>query len=325
MGWIDVIKDQFLDVIEYEDSSGKLIVNKFRRESGNNELKQGSKVIVREGQSAVFLRGGRLAEVLSPGTYSLTTENFPILSKLKAFPFLFTSPIIAELFFISTRLFADNKWATKNPVIKRDADFSMVRIRAYGKFTFQISDVAVFMREIFCVKGIVMTYDIIEFFSSIVIEAFSTAVGESQLPVLDLASEYRSLAEKVEKSVNQVSIPFGVQFTNILIENISLPDEVQKLIDEQSSLQLAKRDMNAYLQYQTAQAMRDSASQETGIAGLGIGFSLAHSLAQNVRNNVQLSDFGKEKVDRLRELKALLDEGILTQDEFEAAKKTILS
>ena len=168
MGFIHSVRDQFLDVIEYEDISHKLIVVKFMRESGNNELKQGSKVIVREGQCAVFLKGGRLADILPPGTYTLNTGNFPILSSLQAFPFLFVSPVIADLYFVSTRQFIGNKWATKNPIMKRDQEFRMVRIRAFGKFSFRIVDVAAFMKEIFGSKGIVLTYDIMEYLSSMV-------------------------------------------------------------------------------------------------------------------------------------------------------------
>ena len=190
MGLLDTMRDQFLDVIEYEDKSNRLIVSKFQRESGDNELKQGSKVIVRESQNAVFLKGGQLADILAPGTYSLRTGNFPILSKLKAFPYLFTSPVIADLYFVSTRQFIDNKWATKNPIMKRDKDFNVVRIRAFGKFAFRITDVAAFMREIFGTKGIVMTYDIVAYLSSMVTEAFSTAVGETEVSVLDLAGSY---------------------------------------------------------------------------------------------------------------------------------------
>ena len=168
MGLLDVVKDQFLDVIEYEDVSNKLIVYKYQRESGNNELKQGSKVIVRESQSAVFLKGGQLADILLPGTYSLNTDNMPVLSTLKAFPYLFVSPVIADLYFVSTRQFIDNKWATKNPIMKRDSEFNMARIRAFGKFSFRITDVALFMREIFGTKGIVLTYDIVSYLSSMV-------------------------------------------------------------------------------------------------------------------------------------------------------------
>ena len=242
MGLLDAVKDQFLDVIEYVDKSNKLIVSKYQRESGNNELKQGSKVIVRESQSAVFLKGGKLADILPPGTYSLTTDNFPVLSSLKAFPYLFVSPVIADVYFVSTRQFIDNKWATKNPIMKRDKDFNMVRIRSFGKFAFRITDVPAFMREIFGTKGIVLTYDIVEYLSSMVTEAFSIAVGESEMSVLDLATEYRKLSSELQQRLNAQTAAIGVQFSDILIENISLPDEVEKLIDEQSGIGMAKQD-----------------------------------------------------------------------------------
>lgn len=325
MGLLDVVKDQFLDVIEYEDVSNKLIVYKYQRESGNNELKQGSKVIVRESQSAVFLKGGQLADILSPGTYSLNTDNMPVLSTLKAFPYLFVSPVIADLYFVSTRQFIDNKWATKNPIMKRDSEFNMARIRAFGKFSFRITDVALFMREIFGTKGIVLTYDIVSYLSSMVTEAFSVAIGESQLSVLDLAAEYRKIASMMQERLNEQTGAIGVQFSDILVENVSLPDEVEKLIDEQSGIGMAKQDMEAFMQYQTARAMRDASKQKGGLAGLGAGMALGNTMAKNIQNVSATQDSSKSKAEQLRELKSLLDEGILTQEEFDAEKKTILA
>lgn len=324
MGFWDVVKDQFLDVIEYEDKSNKLIVTKYRRESGNDELKQGSKVIVRESQAAVFLKGGQVADILPPGTYSLQTDNFPVLTKLEAFPYLFVSPVIADLYFVSTRQFIDNKWSTKNPIVKRDKDLSMVRIRSFGKFAFQIMDVGLFMREIFGTKGIVMTYDVVEYLSSMVTEAFATAVGESTSSVLDLSADYRKLSATIQANLNSQTQMIGVQFSKVMIENISLPDEVEKLIDEQSGIGMASRNMDSFVQYQTARAMRDAAQQEGGLAGLGAGFALGNTMAQNIHENLQPTGSTKSKVEQLRELKGLLDEGILTQEEFNAEKKKIL-
>ncbi len=324
MELFDFVKDQFLDVIEYEDKSNKLIVFKFKRESGNNELKQGSKVIVRESQIAVFLKGGQLADILPPGTYSLNTKNMPVLSTLKAFPYLLVSPVIADLYFVSTRQFIDNKWATKNPIMKRDSDFNMVRIRAFGKFAFRITDVAAFMREVFGTKGIVMTYDIVEYFSSMVTEAFSEAVGECTMSVLDLASEYRKLSTVIQEKINSQTSAIGVLINNIIIENISLPDEVEKLIDEQSGIGMAKQDMESFMQYQTARAMRAASKQEGGLAGLGTGMALGNTMAQNVQNISKPLEPVKSKAEQLRELKELLDEEILTQEEFEAEKKIVL-
>ena len=323
MGFLDAVKDQFLDVIEYEDISNKIIVFKFNRNNGNNELKQGSKVIVRESQAAVFLKGGQLADILLPGTYSLKTDNFPVLSTLQAFPYLFTSPVIADLYFISTRQFIDNKWATKNPIMKRDSDMGMVRIRAFGKFAFRIVDVSAFMKEIFGTKGIVMTYDIVEYLTSMVAETFSTIVGESKLPVLDLATEYRGISCLIMERLNEQIKTIGIEFSGINVENISLPDEVEKLIDEQSGVGMAKQDMASFMQYQTARAMRDASKQSGGLAGLGAGMALGNTMASNIQSSTNSSE-QPSKAEQLRELKSLLDEGILTQEEFDSEKKIIL-
>lgn len=324
MGLFDAVKDQFLDVIQYEDKSNKLIIAKYQSDSGNNELKQGSKVIVRESQNAVFLKGGILADILPPGTHSLTTENFPILSSLKAFPYLFVSPVIADVYFVSTRQFIDNKWATKNPIMKRDKDFNMVRIRAFGKFAFRIVDVAAFMREVFGNKGIVMTYDVVTYLSSMVTEAFAVTVGQTHQSVLDLATEYRNLSTEIQQRVNEQAAPLGIQFSDIIVENLSLPDEVEALIDEQSGIGMATRDMASFMQYQTARAMRDAAKQKGGLAGLGAGMALGNTMAQSIQETAGTSSDTHSKAEQLRELKALLDEGILTQEEFDQEKKVIL-
>lgn len=325
MGLLDRIKDQFLDVIEYVDKSSKIIVAKFRRESGDNELKQGTKVIVRESQAAVFLKEGQLADILFPGTYSLDTDNLPILSSLKAFPYFFLSPVIADVYFVSMKQFIDNKWATKNQIMKRDRDFNMVRIRAFGKFAFRISDVASFMLEIFGTKGIVMTYDIVTYLSSMVAEAFSAVVGESGASVLDLAAEYRKLAEKMQERLNGQMEAVGIEFSDILIENISLPDEVEKLIDEQSGISVANQDMEAFWQYQTARAVREASGRAGGLAGLGASVAIGHTIARNIQDMTGQKGEGKSRAEQLRELKSLLDEGILTQEEFETEKKAILN
>lgn len=324
MGLLDGIKGQFLDVIEFQDVSNKLIVYKFQRDNGNNELKQNSNVIVREGQAAAFVKGGKLADILSPGTYSLKTDNFPILTSLKAFPFLFTSPVISDVFFISTKQFFGNKWATKNPVIKRDAEFNMVRMRAFGQYAFHIVDVSLFMREVFGSKGLVLTYEIVEYLSALVVEAFADFVGKTEHSILDLASEYRTFGNEVKQIVNMKASLLGIEFTEIIMESISLPEEVEKLLDEQSGIGMAKQDMETFIQYQSARAMRDAAKQKGGLAGLGAGMALGNTMVKTV-SDVQGKDNTKSKTDQLRELKSLLDDGILTQEEFESEKKKILS
>ena len=292
MGIFDVVKDQFLDVIEFEDTSNKLIVSKFQRESGNDELKQGSKVIVRESQCAVFLKGGQLADILPPGTYSLNTDNMPVLSTLKAFPTLFIFPVIADLYFVSTRQFIGNKWATKTPIMKRDKAMNMLRIRSFGNFSFRIVDVASFMREIFGTKGIVMTYDIVSYLSSLVTETFAAVIGETEKSVLDLATGYTELGDVLQAKLNQQVDEIGVEFSDIVVESISLPEEVEKLNDEQSGIGMAKQDMQSFMHYQTARAMRDASQQEGGLAGLGAGMALGNTMAQYIQGAAGTTGLG---------------------------------
>lgn len=324
MGLLNAVRSQFADVIEFVDESNKLVVFKYGRKSGDNELKQGTKVIVRESQCAVFLKGGKLADVMHPGIYSLTTDNFPVLSSLKAFPSLFVSPVISDVYFVSTRQFVDNKWATKNPIMMRDKEFNMVRVRAFGKFAFRIVDATKFMTEIFGTKGIVLTYDIVEYLSSMVTETFSVVLGECQMTLLDLATEYRKLSTAIQQQLNESTEMIGIEFSDVIVENISLPDEVEKLIDEQSGIGMAKQDMEIFMQYQTARAMRDASKQKGGLAGLGAGMAVGNTLAKNVQETISTGGAQRSKAEQLREIKALLDEGILTQEEFENEKKLIL-
>lgn len=162
--------------------------------------------------------------------------------------------------------------------------FQLARIRAFGKFAFRISDVTLFMREIFGTKGIVMTYDIVEYLSSMVTEIFSTVVGESALSVLDLAAGYKSLSVAMQEKLNEQTKVIGILFSDVVIESISLPDNVEKLIDEQYGIGIAKGDMESFMQYQTARAMRDAAKQEGGLAGLGAGLAFGNTIAQNVQD-----------------------------------------
>lgn len=200
----------------------------------------------------------------------------------------------------------------------------MVRIRAFGKFAFRIVDVAAFMREIFGTKGIVMTYDVVAYLSSMVTEAFAVTAGQAQISVLDLATEYRNFSAEIQRRLNEQAAPLGIQFSDVIVENVSLPDEVEALIDEQSGIGMATRDMASFMQYQTARAMRDAAKQKGGLAGLGAGMALGNTMAQNIHETSSASSSTHSKAEQLRELKALLDEGILTQEEFDQEKKAIL-
>jgi membrane protease subunit (stomatin/prohibitin family) len=280
MGILDKVREQFIDVIEYVDESNKLLVSKYVRPG--NEIKQGAKVIVRESQAAVFLKGGRLADILTAGTHTLNTDNLPVLSTLGAFGFGFNSPIKSDLYFISLRQFVGNEWGTPNPIMLRDSDFGLVRVRAFGKFAFRVTDVSKFMTEIFGTQQKVLTFSIIEYLASIINEAAAVTIAECKVPVIDLAAKYRELAERISDSIAPTANSLGLELSNIVVENISLPEEVEKLIDEQSGIGMASRDMQTFVQYQSVRAMRDAAKQKGGLAGLGVGMGLGRKMAEDI-------------------------------------------
>lgn len=280
MGFIDTVKSQFVDVIEYIDESNIILVKKFVRYK--NEIKQGGKLIVREGQTAIFLKGGQIADIFGPGTYSLNTKNLPILSTLGAVGYLFNSPIKSDLYFISTRQFSGNNWGTSNPVITRDKEFGIVRVRGYGTYSFRVVDAQRFMKEIFGSMHLVLTGPIIEYLTSILVQCISETIAKIGIPVLDLALHYNDIAETTLNLANTKSLSFGIEYTKIVLENVSLPEEVEQVIDEQSGVGVAGKNMEKFKQFESIRAMRDAAKQEGGLAGLGAGFGLGNMMSASL-------------------------------------------
>ena len=329
MGLLDSLRGQFVDVIERVDDEGTTLVTKYERPG--DEIKQGSQVIVREGQCAVFMKGGALADIMGPGTFTLTTENLPLLSTLAAFKHAFNSPVKADLYFVNTRQFVDNAWGTRNPIMMRDPDLGMIRVRAFGRFAFRIEDVVQFSREVLAARKLFSTTDIVSYLASIIGESVATTLAKSGVSALDFAMGYREHGARVAEEASRTSSSLGIRFTNVVVENASLPDEVEQLIDEQSGIALARKDMASFLEYQNARALRDAAKQEGGLAGLGAGAALGGIMAERLSSaSPPVAQKADEHADTaqiaqaLRELKALVDEGILSQGEFEAKKKHLL-
>lgn len=320
MGLGNFVKDQFLDVIEYIDQSDKILVHKYN-DRPTNEIKQGAKAIVREGQCAVFVKGGKLADIWGPGTYKLNTENLPLLSAIAALPHLFNSPIKSDLYFVSTKQSTDNKWATKNAIMMRDDDFGVMRLRAFGNFSFKITDVESFMKEVFGSQKRVTTWDIVEYLGSFIPTSFSEVIGELKIPALDLSTKYKQIAKEIKEKVNVECKDIGIEFININIENISLPEDVEKLIDEQSGMGLASKDMSTYTQYQSVRAMRDASKQDGGVAGIGAGIALGNQMMSNINESKKVE---KDPVEEILKYKQLLDAGAITQEEFDKMKAKLL-
>lgn len=286
MGLFGFIKSQFIEVIEWTDMKANELVFRFPVE--NKEIKMGAQLTVREGQVAVFVNEGQLADVYEPGRYELITENMPILTKIKSWKYGFNSPFKAEVYFISTRQFTDQKWGTTNPVMMRDQDFGMLRIRAFGIYSFKVSEPTVFLKEVFGTSASFSTEEITSHLKKKIVSQLSDLLAESNIPALDFSRYYDELShqgmEKLKMPFNQ----FGLDIKTFAIENISLPPEVEEAMDKRTSMGVLGN-MQQYAQYQAAEAMRDAANNPSGNmasagVGMGAGMAMGQMFSQNMQN-----------------------------------------
>ncbi len=278
MGILDLVKGQFIDVIEWTDDSQNTMAYKY--DMNGKEIMMGAQLTVRESQAAVFVDEGQLADVFTPGRYELSTQNMPIMTKLKAWKFGFNSPFKSDVYFVSTKQFTDRKWGTQNPVMMRDTEFGMIRIRAFGSFSFRVKDPAVFMKEVFGTSSLFTVEGVEGQLRSVVVSGLSDAIAQSKIPALDLAANYDELGQYVLAALNPKAEALGLMLTNFVIENISLPEEVEKAIDKRTSMGVVG-DLNKYTQFQAAEAMREAANNPGGgMAGMGVGMGAGAMMGQ---------------------------------------------
>jgi membrane protease subunit (stomatin/prohibitin family) len=277
MGLWDKLKSQLIDVIEWLDDSSDTMVYRFYRPE--NEIMNGAKLIVREGQVAAFVNQGQLADVFNPGTYTLATANLPILSKLQGWKYGFESPFKAEVYFVSTRSFTDRKWGTKNPIMLRDAEFGPVRLRAFGTYAVRVKDAGVFLRQVVGTNSRFSVDEINDQLRDLVTTRFAEVLGASRIPALDLAGNYGQLASSICQKIDPDFGAFGMELVKLLVENISLPPEVEAAMDKRSSMGVIGN-MAAYTQYESANAIRDAAQNPGGVAGMGVGMGAGVAIGQ---------------------------------------------
>ncbi len=268
MGIMDAIRSQFIEVIEWLDDSGNTLLYRFPVQG--QEIKNGARLTVRESQAAVFVFQGQIADVFTPGLYTIDGGNTPILSKLGAWMHGFNSPFKAEVYFVNTKQFNDLKWGTANPVMMRDTDFGMVRLRAFGIYSIRIGDPRAFIKEVAGTNGHFVTEDIEGQLKRTLVSGFSDALAESKIAALDLASNYDELSKFVRSKLGDEFKTYGLELTKYMIENISLPQEVEAAMDKRTSMGVIG-DVGRYAQFQAADAMRDAAQNPSGGAGLGAG------------------------------------------------------
>lgn len=268
MAWF---RNQFLKVVEYKDDAKDLLVYRYPMPE-KAELMKGSKIVVRESQNAIFVYQGQIADLFTPGTYTLDTGNIPILTSLLSWKYLFETPLKADVYYVNMRQFTDEKWGTVNPVIIRDKDFGVVRIRGFGKYSFRVSDPKVFLKELFGTSSSYTREDIASYLRSILISIITDTIAESQIPVLDLAANTLEFGDAIKNVIGDRFSKMGLALVDFVIENISVPEEVEKAMDTRSSMGVMGDKMKEFIQYQTAMSMRDAANNQSGgIAGAGVG------------------------------------------------------
>ncbi len=285
MGLFDKIRNEFIDIIEWVDSSTDTIVWKFPRYQ--NEIKMNSKLTVRESQRAVFMNEGTIADIFTPGMYTLTTQNMPLMTTLKGWKYGFNSPFKADVFFVSMRQFINQKWGTRNPIMLRDAEFGPIRIRAFGSFAFRVKDPGVFIKEVAATNPEFSVDAVNEQLRNLAVSRGMDAIAEARIPVLDLAANYDEVSLKITDKIKAEFNELGLELTKFLIENISLPQEVEAALDKRSSMGIVGN-LGAYAQYQAANAMEQAAANPAGgLAGAGLGAGLGMAVGGQMGNIFQ--------------------------------------
>ena len=344
MALMDFIKKQFIDILQWtEEDEGTLA---WRFPMAGMEIQNGATLVVRESQMALFVNEGQVADVFGPGTYTLTTQTLPVLTYLKNWDKLFASPFKSDVYFFSTRQQIDQKWGTPQPITVRDAEFGAVRIRAFGNYAWRVADPKVFHTEI---SGTRERYTVAELdgqLRGLITQHIATGIAQSGVAFLDLAANQQMFAKALSQALAPAMQAYGLKLEAMTVQSISLPDELQKVLDQKIGMGMVGQDMGRFMQYQTAQAIPKMAEgvgaggDAGGLAGAGLGMGAGVAMGQVLAQNMQaaLAPQGsappaapaaagvrpEEVMATLEKLGELKAKGILTDEEFNAKKAELL-
>lgn len=336
MGIGSFIRKQFIDVIEWDQQDDGVLM--WRYPMQDNEIQNGAKLTVRDSQIAVFVNEGQVADVFSPGLHTLTTQTLPVLTNLKNWDKLFASPFKSDVFFFSTRLQLGCKWGTAQPITLRDKDFDMVRLRAFGMYSYQIEDAKAFYQEITGANPSYSNDQVEPQLRNLIVSNISSGIASSGIPFLDLAANQGVMGEQLKQTMTPLFARYGLKLDAFVVENISLPEDLQKAIDTRISMGMMG-DLNKFTQYQVAASIPLAAQNEGGLAGIGAGMAAGFGMGQIMTGAIQNATQAAQQVPaqpapaasapvdlvaRLSQLKALLDQGLITQVDFESTKADIL-
>ena len=274
----NILRSQCLDVIEYVENGQNVMVHKY--DCNGKEIMMGAQLTVRESQNAIFISEGRLADVFGPGRYTLSTANMPVMTALQSWQYGFNSPFKSDVYFVNMRQFLDRKWGTANPVMMRDKEFGMIRLRAFGVYSFRVVDPATFLKEVFGTQALFTVDGVEGQMKRTIVSTLTDVIAESGIPALDLAAGYDELGASVLTSANEKLSSLGVALASFVIENISLPEEVEKAMDRRTSMGVAGN-LDTYTKYQAAEALREAANNPNGgMASMGAGIGAGAVMSQ---------------------------------------------
>ena len=275
-----------LKAIEWADASKDTLVYKYPMDG--RKIVFGSKLTVRESQVAIFLNKGKIADVFTPGTYTLKSSNLPILTQLLSLPYGFKSPFFADVFFVNTKQFTNQKWGTSNPITMRDKEFGTIRIRGYGSYSFKVNNAEVFLKELFGTNSTFATEDIQSYLKSLLVSSISDTIAESKISALDIACNLNEFSDVASDKVAHDFEALGLKLVKLVIENISFPEAVEKAIDTRSSLGVLESKMDTYVKYQSANAIGDAA-KNPGMGGVGATLGTGMAVGEVIRDSLKSS------------------------------------
>ncbi|HNX95758.1 MAG TPA: SPFH domain-containing protein [Holophaga sp.] len=344
MGLMDWGKAQFIEIIEWLDDSNDILAWRFPVR--NQEIKNNAQLVVRESQEATFVSEGQFTDTFQPGTHTLSSRNMPILADLKGWKYGFESPFKSEVYFTNTRLYNDLGWGTPNPIMMRDADFGVLRIRAFGIYSIRVKDSKKFLKELVGTNGVYTKDDITEQLRKSLVSKFTDVLGEAKIPALDLAANYEELSELLRQKMDPEFQTMGLECSKLFIENISLPEEVEAMMDKRTSVGLMAPVMGAYTQMQVADSIPLAAQNSGGMAGMGMGLGMGVGMGNMMGAQMggAMQQMGqapfpagtapsapaapaapaKTLKEELTDLKDLFDSQLISQAEYDAQRANIM-
>ena len=340
MALMDFIKKQFIDILEWTESGDGTLA--WRYPMADNEIQYGGSLTVRESQLAIFVNEGKVADVFGPGMHKLTTQTLPVLTYLKNWDKLFESPFKSDVYFVSTRQQLDRRWGTTQPVTIRDKDFGAIRLRAFGNYAYRVVDAKLFHTSISGTRERYTVDDLDGQLRGVMLQQISDAVAQSGIPFLDLAANQIEFAAQLKAAATEDFAKLGLALEAVTVQNVSLPEELQKIMDQRIGMGMVGGDMGKFMQYQTAQAIPKFAEGAAGggggvvgdAMGLGAGVALGQVMAQQLNRGLQAAPEAaaaqivgvkpEDVMAMLEKLGELKTKGILTEDEFTAKKAELL-